>query len=1041
MVKINEDAYEQTVLGWLSEVGYEVVYGPDIAFDGDRPERESARQVILPERLEAAIKRINPGLPIDVVRRVVQKLDAPGETDVIKANQLIQSWFAEGIPEIVRDTNGEESVRRVWLIDFTDITNNEYLAVNQLSVEVDAKAGARRPDVVIYLNGLPISVIELKNPADKDADIWQAYNQLQTYKEQISRLFYYNSSLVIADGVDARVGSLTANRERFMMWRSVDGIERDPFGQFLHTKTLIHGLYAKDTVVNLIRNYTVFVTDRSTYKMMPGYHQYFAVQKAYQRAVQASGVNGDRRGGLMWHTQGAGKSFEMSCLTGMLVTSLELQNPTVIVVTDRNDLDGQLFDTFVSAKSLMRDTPVKASSREELRQMIAARPSGGVIFTTIQKFALDEGESKFPALTDRTNVFVLTDEAHRSQYGFAAKIDRKTDSFKVGYAQHLRDALPNATFIAFTGTPISKVDKDTRQVFGDEIDVYDFATAIEDGATVPIYYENRLVKIDLPDEAKDELDLLAEGLVEDEEDNLQASLKQKWAALEAIVGSQPRLEQIAKDFVEHFENRLKSPELEDSKAMVVGMSRNICVDLYNEIIKLRPHWHSTNHREGVIKIVFHSSASDDEKLRPHAYTQPQKKDLEQRFKDPTDPLKIVIVRDMWLVGYDSQPCATMYVDKPMRGANLMQAIARVNRVFKNKPGGLIVDYIGIGTDLKEAMRDYTQTGKKVAPVLDIDTAIAVFNEKLIICQDMLTGCDYSDFSKNPVEAIAKIADFVLGLEDGVKRFSDASTALSRAYALVNSKPEAIKHREEVALLQAARTILNAKQPSDKPSEFQPDREAIIRQALSNGIVPHGVIDVFEAAGLDKPNIGLLSEEFLNQIKSMKERNLAAEALKRLIETDIKSRFKSNIVKNLKYSELLEGALARYRNRSIETAQLIEELIALAKQLNEEVAKGNPDGLNEQEIAFYDALESNEEAVRKMKHEDLVKLALELTKEVKANVRVDWSVRESTQAALRVMVRDILDRYGYPPDFQKEAADLIIQQAEALTEHWLESENR
>ena len=674
-----------------------------------------------------------------------------------------------------------------------------------------------------------------------------------------------------------------------------------------------------------------------------------------------------------------------------------------------------------------------ADSREDLREKIGTRPMGGVIFTTIQKFSPDDDEKKFPVLTERRNVFVFTDEAHRSQYGFSARIDK--NKFKVGYAQHLRDSMPNATFIAFTGTPVAEADRDTRLVFGDEIDVYDMAQSNEDGATVPIYYESRLVALELPDEAKKELDELAEELIEDEEENIQANLKKRWAELEQIVGAEPRLEKIAQDIVNHYENRCKSPELADGKAMVVGMSRNICVDLYNQIIKVRPEWHSDDHRKGAIKIVFHSSASDNEKLRPHAYTEPQKQDLENRFRNSEDELKIVIVRDMWLTGYSSSPCHTMYVDKPMKGHNLMQAIARVNRVFKEKPGGLVVDYIGIATELKDALANYTKGKKTIPPVEFIEEALGVFFEKLTVIRDLLHGCSIEGFKDKPHAVIPQIADFVIGLEDGKKRFADASAALSKSYALVNSQAPAISHREEVALYQAIRVMLTKGEYTGK-KKTDAERELLIRQALSRGIVPEGIIDVFSVAGLDRPNIGLLSEEFLREIRAMKERNLAVEALSRLLNGEIKARFKTNIVKNSQYSELLEAALSKYRNRSIETAQLIEELIELAKKLNEQIKSGNPDGLTDYEVSFYDALEVNAAAVREMKHETLVRLAQELTRKVRDNIKVDWSVRESTQAALRVMVRDLLDKYGYPPYFSNQAIETVIKQAESLTEEWL-----
>jgi type I restriction enzyme R subunit len=1030
MASLNEDAYELQCIAWLKATGWSYLHGGVIAPEGSAPERSSYSDVILADRVEESLSRINTGVSRDVLRRVRQMLESPGETDVVKANQLIHRWFVDGVQMKVREA-GEEKTRRIALVDFDNPENNDWLAVNQFTVQ--GENNLRRPDIVLFCNGIPVVVIELKNPADIDADIWDAFNQLQLYKEQIPRLFYTNALLAIDDGADARMGSLTADTERFLRWRSVDGETRDPYGAFAHGRTMIEGLFTPAHILEMTRFFTIFQQiGGQTAKIVCAYHQFFAVKKAYVRALAASGEKGDGRGGLMWHTQGSGKSIEMACLGGMLATSTAMQNPTIVLVTDRNNLDHQLYDTFVAAKALLRQDPELAESRSDLREKIGSRPAGGVIFTTIQKFSLEDGEESFPALTDRRNVFVFTDEAHRSQYGFTAKLDAKTKGFKTGYAQHLRDALPNATFIAFTGTPVASADRDTRQVFGDEIDIYDMIQANEDGATVPIFYESRLVEIDISDSARKELDELADELVEGEEENEQARFKQRWAELEKIVGAKPRLEKIAADIVKHFEDRCKSPELADGKAMVVGMSRHICVDLHDEIVKLRPEWHSEDHRQGVIKIVFHSSASDDEKIRPHAYGSQQKRDLESRFKDPNDSLRIVIVRDMWLTGYDSPPCHTMYVDKPMKGHGLMQAIARVNRVFRDKPGGLVVDYIGIATELKEALGTYTGKGKTSTPVEFMEEALGVFFEKLGIVRDMLNGCSIEGFKEQPFEVIPKVADFVLDQEDGLKRFSDAATALSRAYALVNSQQAAIEHREEVTLYQAIRVMLS-KTGNAKKKVTDTERERLIKQALNNGLVPEGIVDIFAAAGLESPNIGLLSDEFLAGLEHMKYKNLAVEALQRLVKGQIKARFKSNVVKNSEYSILLDNALARYRNRAISTAQLIEELIELAKKMNEQIRAGSAEGLSDQEIAFYDALEENEAAVREMKHEDLVQLAQELTKRVKANLKVDWNIREQTQAAMRTMVRDLLDRYGYPPDFSAAAVDLIIRQAEVMSE--------
>jgi type I restriction enzyme R subunit len=1037
MFQLDEAAYEKQVIEWLSAIGWEHQFGPEIAPNGSRPERETFKDVVLVRRLEDSLRRINPTLPRDVIRRVSQRIQSPGEAAPFWANRLIHSWMTDGFLETIRDANGEESTVIVRLFDSENVENNDWVAVNQLRVTLDdqledGENGTRVPDIVLYLNGMPIAVIELKNPSSSDTTIKDAFNQLQTYKEQIGRLFFCNVALAIADGAEARVGSLASDFERFMVWRSIDGKELDPNGEFGKDQTLFEGVFAREIILSIIKNFTVFTAGVKPVKMLPGYHQFFAVEKAYRRALEASGPSGDGRGGLMWHTQGSGKSYEMACLAGMLATSKELKNPTIVVVTDRNDLDQQLFETFVNAKALLRQEPKQASSRQEIRQLLDT-PGGGVFFTTIQKFAIEDDEDEFPALTERKNVFVFTDEAHRSQYGFSARI--AGDKFKVGYAQHMRDALPNATFVAFTGTPVASTDKDTRQVFGDEIDVYDMLQANADGATVPIFYESRLVGLDLSDDAKADLDQLANELTEDEEEDQSASMKVKWAALEKIVGAQPRLQEIAKDIVSHFEARCSAPELQDGKSMVVAMSRHIAVDLYDEIVKLRPDWHDSDFRKGAIKIVFHSSASDDEKIRPHAYTSVQKRALENRFRDVNDPLKIVIVRDMWLTGYDSPPCHTMYVDKPMKGHSLMQAIARVNRVFRDKPGGLVVDYIGIATELKQALSTYTRGQSEKPSVEFIEEALGVFWEKLQVTRDILHGLSIEGFMTNPQKAIKDVANFVFGMDSGPKRFSDASAALSKAFALVNSRDEVRAVKEEVALYQAIRGLLT-KNSELKKKLSDAERELQIKQAISKGIVPEGIVDVFTAAGLDRPDIGLLSDEFLNEVRAMKERNLAAEALSRLLRDQIKAKFKRNVVKNSRYSELLENALARYRNRSIETAQLIEELIALAKELNTQIKSGNQDGLSDYEVAFYDALELNEAAVREMKHEDLVRLAQELTAKVRANLKVDWSKRESTQAELRVIVRNLLDRYGYPPDFSKQAIDTVIRQAESLTEEWL-----
>ncbi|MNC07383.1 Type-1 restriction enzyme R protein [compost metagenome] len=889
-------------------------------------------------------------------------------------------------------------------------------------------------------------LLELKNPADVKADLGKAFDQIQTYKEQIPDLFQYNEILVITDGSEARMGSLSADAERFMSWRTIDGETLDPLGQFNELETLVHGALAPEMLLDYLRYFVLFEDDGRLVKKIAGYHQFHAVRAAIQQVVTASRPGGNHKGGVVWHTQGSGKSITMTCFAARVMQEAAMENPTIVVITDRNDLDGQLFGVFSLSQDLLREQPVQVESRGDLRTKLANRPSGGIVFATIQKFMPGVDEDSFPVLSLRQNIVVIADEAHRTQYGFNAELKAPAGlqaaesqaRYQVGYAQHLRDALPNATFVAFTGTPVSSEDRDTRSVFGEYIHVYDMQQATEDGATVAIYYESRLAKLSLKDSELPAIDDQVDELAEDEEDDQQSRLKSRWAALEKVVGAEPRIHSVAADLVNHFEERnqgLVSMGQMPGKAMVVAMSREICVHLYNEIVALRPEWHDEDPEKGAIKIVMTGSASDKALLRPHIYSGQLKKRLEKRFKDPLDPLKLVIVRDMWLTGFDAPCVHTLYVDKPMKGHNLMQAIARVNRVFKDKQGGLVVDYIGIANELKAALKEYTGSKGKGRPTVDAHEAYSVLEEKLDVLRSLLHGFDYSDFLTGGHKLLAGAANHVLGLEDGKKRFADSALAMSKAFTLCCTLDEAKAVREEVAFFQAIKVILIKREVSQQKKTDE-ERELAIRQIIGNAVVSGDVVDIFEAVGLDKPNIGLLDDAFLAEVRNLPEKNLAVELLERLLEGEIKSRYSTNLAQEKKFSELLANVIKRYQNRSIETAQVIEELIEMAKKFAAASQRGDALGLNDDELAFYDALANNEASVRELGDEILAKIAHELTASLRANVSVDWSSRESVRAKLRILVRRILRKYKYPPDQQEEAAQLILNQAETLCEAWL-----
>jgi type I restriction enzyme R subunit len=1029
---MTEDQLEQEALGWLSDVGYSLLSGYDIAVDGTVPERTDYKNTLLPFRLREAINRLNPSIPASAREEALREVQDLGIPSLLSANRHFHKLLVNGVP-VQYQKDGETRGDFVRLVDWETPAKNDWVAVNQFTIK--GARHTRRPDIILFVNGLPLVLIELKNPADENADIWKAYDQIQTYKEQIPDVFQYNEVLVVSDGTEALLGSLSADAERFMAWRTIDGKTIDPLGQFQELETLVRGVLAPEYFLDYVRYFVLFEDDGKLVKKIAGYHQFHAVRAAIEQVVQASRPDGSHKGGVVWHTQGSGKSITMTCFAARVMQSAAMENPTVVVITDRNDLDGQLFGVFSLSQDLLREQPVQVTSRQDLREKLANRPSGGIVFATIQKFMLGEGEGTFPVLSDRSNIVVIADEAHRTQYGFDAKLKGKAgeERYQAGYAQHLRDALPNATFVAFTGTPVSSDDRDTRAVFGDYIHIYDMQQAKEDGATVAIYYESRLAKLRLKEEELPHIDDEVDELAEDEEESAQSKLKSRWAALERVVGAEPRVAQVAADLVAHFDERNKAML---GKAMVVAMSRDICVHLYNEIVKLRPDWHNEDPEKGAIKIVMTGSASDKALLRPHIYDGKTKKRLEKRFKDPNDELKMVIVRDMWLTGFDAPCVHTLYVDKPMKGHNLMQAIARVNRVFKDKQGGLVVDYIGIGNELKAAMKEYTNSNGRGRTTVDANEAYSLLAEKLDVLRGMLHGFDYSNFLTAGHKALAGAANHVLGIKDGKKRFADTAVAMSKAFTLCCTLDEAKNVREEVAFMQGVKVLLT-KRDITAQRKTDEQRDLAIRQIISSAVVSDSVVDIFDAVGLDKPNIGLLDDEFLAQVKNLPERNLAVELLERLLQGEIKSRFNSNVVQEKKFSDLLSSVIQRYQNRAIETAQVMEELIEMAKQFRAASTRGEQLGLTDDEVKFYDALANNESAVRELNDEILKKIAHELTENLRKNIKVDWAERESVRANLRLMVRRILRKYKYPPDQQEGAVELVLQQVQALGEDWAE----
>ena len=1048
MTTLTEADVEAAALEWLAALGWRVARGPDIAPDTPGAERDDYGQVVLSRRLRDALARLNPGLPPAALDDAFRKLTHPeGATPEIR-NRSFHRMLINGVT--VEYRAGDVGIRgdQARIIDFDNPRNNDWLAVNQFTVTetVGGNRNTRRPDVVLFLNGLPLGVVELKNPADEDATIWTAWQQLQTYQAELPTLFSLNEMLLVSDGAQARTGVLGAGREWFKPWRTVTG-ETLADSHLTELQVMLEGVCQPDRFLALLRDYIVFDDDGSglPVKKMAGYHQFYAVRVAvgetlraaelqreergigeeggrYESGRRPGGAPGDRRIGVVWHTQGAGKSLTMAFYAGAIIREPAMENPTIVVLTDRNDLDDQLFTTFSRCQDLLRQPPVQAESRADLRRKLSVNV-GGVVFTTIQKFFPEERGDTYPTLSERRNIVVIADEAHRSQYDF---ID--------GFARHMRDALPNASFVGFTGTPIELEDANTRAVFGDYISIYDIQRSVADGATVPIHYESRLARLELDEAERPTIDPDFEEATEGEEIERKERLKTKWAQLEAVVGAENRVKQIAQDIVEHFEQRL---EVLDGKAMAVCMSRRICVDLYGELARLRPDWHDDDDARGGIKVVMTGSASDPPEWQQHVRNKARREALASRFRDPNDPFRIVLVRDMWLTGFDAPSLHTMYLDKPMRGHGLMQAIARVNRVFKDKPGGLVVDYLGLADDLRQALVTYTESGGTGRTAIDKAEAVAVMLEKHDVCCALFHGFDWSKWTVGtPAERLGLIPqaqEHVLAQENGKDRCMGAVRELSQAFALAVPHAETFRIRDDVGFFQAVRAALSKRAAGEaRPEE---DLDLAVRQIVSRAVASEGVMDIFAAAGLDKPDISVLSEEFLAQVQGMPQRNLAVELLQKLLRGEVATRRRANVVQARSFAEMLEQTLRRYQNRAVEAAQVIEELIQLAREMREAASRGEKLGLTDDELAFYDALETNDSAVQVLGDETLRAIARELVEAVRNNVTIDWTFRENVRANLRRLVRRILRKYGYPPDKQEKATHTVLEQAEALSEGW------
>ncbi len=1028
-MKYTESSLEEATREWFEELGYPTIYGPDIEPESEKPERKDFSQVVLEGRLRDAIGRINPNIPADALDEAFKKVVnvANATSLLVSNNQIFHRYLVNGIDVEYQRKGGSIAGDKVWLIDRKTIENNDWVWLNQFTVVENSN---RRPDVVIFVNGLPLAVFELKNLADENVGIKEAFNQIQTYKQDIPSLFVFNELAIISDGSEAKVGSITSDTDRFMRWRSIEGNElaSDLIPQL---ETLIKGVFDKKRFLDIVCNFIVFNTTKKdseerTIKIIPAYHQYFATNKALESTIEATSKDGDRRAGVVWHTQGSGKSLTMAFYAGKLIDALN--NPTLVVLTDRNDLDQQLADTFTKCKDLLKQTPIQAKNRRHLRELLKVA-SGGVVFTTIQKF-LQKGFLEKMLLTDRRNVVVIADEAHRSQYDF---ID--------GYAKSMRESLPNASFIGFTGTPIELSDKNTKAVFGDYVDVYDITQAVADKATVPIFYEARLAKIQLLESEKPKIDSDFNEIMEDEEPELVNKLKSKWARLEAMVGSEKRIKQIAKDIVEHFGNRL---DVMNGKGMIVVMSRRIAVDLYEEIIKLKPEWHNDSDKKGFLKVVMTGSASDPLNFQKHIRNKEELGKMADRMKDPTDEMQLVIVRDMWLTGFDVPSLHTMYIDKPMKGHGLMQAIARVNRVYKNKPGGLIVDYLGIAPQLKEALAEYSQNDQENTAI-DQEQAVSIMLEKFEVMQGMFHDFGYEKYFKMSPSAktsfFGDAMEFVLTLdpddEEAKKRFNKAVTELSKAFALSVPNEKALVIKDHVGFFQALKAYVRKISPVSGPTED--DYDLAIKQIVSDSIASDEIIDVFKAAGLDKPDVAILSDEFLEEVRGLGRKNVALEILKKLLNDEIKSFMRKNMIKGRSFAEMLEKTIKAYQNRTIEAAQVIADLIDLAKEIKGEVERGKDTGLADDEIAFYDALAENESAKLEIGDETLKKIAKELVQLMRQNATVDWTLRDNIKAKMRIYIKKLLKKYNYPPDKQEGATQLVLLQAETVCKDWVGKE--
>ena len=1040
---LSESVVEAAALDWFRKLGYHVIGGPDMP-PGVGGLRADYGEVVLDSSLRGAVARLNPGLPAEAQHDTVRRLTRPeGSTQEVR-NRAFHRMAVEGVTVEYRDGDGAVRGAQVRVLDFDEPDNNDWLAVNQFTVV--EKKHERRPDLVLFVNGLPLAVIELKNPADENATVHTAWRQLQTYRAELPSLFVFNAVLAVSDGVQARLGTLTAGWEWFKPWRTIGGEHLAP-AFYTELQVAIEGAFEKTRFLALLRDFIVFEDDGSgaLAKKMAGYHQFHAVQTAvaetlraarlqqqglrvreargrYESGRQPGGAPGDRRIGVVWHTQGSGKSLTMAFYAGRIIRDPAMENPTIVVLTDRNDLDDQLFGTFARCADLLRQPPVQVESRADLRAKLAVQ-AGGVVFTTIQKFFPDEKGDRHPLLSERRNIVVIADEAHRSQYDF---VD--------GFARHMRDALPNASFIGFTGTPIELADANTRAVFGDHISVYDIQRAVEDGATVPIYYESRLARLALDEHEKPHIDPGFEEATEGEEIDRREKLKTRWAQLEAIVGAEKRVALVAEDIVEHFGNRL---EAMDGKAMVVCMSRRICIDLYRELVRLCPDWHDADDGTGALKVVMTGAASDPPDWQPHIRNKARREALAKRFRDPDDPLRVVLVRDMWLTGFDAPSLHTMYVDKPMRGHGLMQAIARVNRVFRDKPGGLIVDYLGLAHELKRALATYTESGGTGQTALDQEQAVIAMLEKYEICCDLFHRFDRTPWIKGSPAArlslLPAAQEHILAQEDGKERCLSAVRALSQAFALAVPHPEAIRIRDDVAFFQAVRAALSKRAASDGKTDEE--LEHAVRQIVSRAVAPEGMLDIFAAAGLDKPDVSILSEAFLAEVRDMRQRNLAVELLQKLLQGELATRRRRNVVEARSFAEMLEQTIRRYQNRAIEAAQVIEELIGIARELREASARGEALGLSDDELAFYDALGINDSAVEVLGDETLRGIARELVETVRSNVTIDWTLRENVRANLRRLVKRVLRKHGYPPDKQESATRTVLEQAEVLSVGW------